>query len=115
MKTRNIYKKGALDILKSMLVPIAFTVVVMGMIVFGLGQTDKSSKSEGLRILEDSIRRAVVISYAVEGRYPESVAYIEKHYGIHIDNSKYVVHYSIFASNLMPDITVIELQDNQQN
>jgi len=106
---RSIFKKSAWDILRGAVVPILFTLVVMGMIVYGLRQTEESSRAEGLRILEDSIRRAVVIAYAVEGRYPESIAYIEEHFGIHIDWDRYHVHYRIFASNLMPDITVIEL------
>ena len=109
MKRKNIYKKGALDFLRSALLPVIFTVVVMLIIVFGLKQTALSSKAEGLKILEDSVRRAVAKCYAVEGSYPESVAYLEEHYGIHIDRTKYVVHYDIFASNIMPDIMVIEL------
>ena len=109
MIRKSIYRKGALDILRSAVVPILFTAVVMGMIAFGLRRTEESSRAEGLRILEESVRRAVVISYAVEGRYPDSVASIERDYGIHIDKSKYLVHYSIFASNLMPDVAVIEL------
>jgi len=107
---RSIYRKGLWDFIRSAIVPILFTLAVMGMIVFGLQQTEESSRAEGLRVLEDSIRRAVIICYAVEGRYPASVEYIEEHYGIHIDRTKYVVHYSVFASNLLPDITVIELQ-----
>lgn len=106
---KNIYKKGTLGFLRGAVVPLLFTVAVVGMIVYGLQKTEESSRSEGLRILEDSIRRAVVTCYAVEGRYPDSIDYIEKNYGIFIDRSKYVVHYSIFASNLLPDITVIEL------
>jgi len=107
---RSIYRKGFFDFLRSAIAPILFTVAVMAMIVFGLQQTEESSRAEGLRVLEDSIRRAVVICYAVEGRYPSSIEYIEEHYGIHIDRTKYVVHYDVFASNLLPDITVIELQ-----
>jgi len=81
----------------------------MIMIVFGLHQTEASSSAEGLRILEDSIRRAVVMCYAIEGRYPESIEYIVEHYGIHIDNTRFIVHYRIFASNILPEITVIQL------
>ena len=95
--------------LRSAIVPVLFTFGVIGMIAYGLGQTESSSRSEALRILEDSIRRAVVVCYAVEGSYPDSLEHIEKYYGIHIDRTKYVVHYSIFASNLIPDITVIDL------
>ena len=108
-KKRNIYKKSAFDVLRSALVPIIFTIIVMGLIMFGLKQTEESSRLEGKRILEESVRRAVVINYAVEGRYPGSVAEIEENYGIFIDRSKYILHYSIFASNIMPDIAVFEL------
>ena len=95
--------------LRSALVPLLFTIVIMAMVIFGLRQTEVSSKSEGLRVLEDSVRRAVVTCYAVEGRYPDSLKYIEEHYGIHVDRTKYIVHYSIFASNIMPDIAVMEI------
>ena len=44
--------------------------------------------------------------YAIEGRYPPSVDYLEENYGILIDRDKYDVFYSGFASNFMPDITV---------
>ena len=108
-KKKNIFRKSAFDVFRSALLPIVFTLVVMGMIVFGLRQTEESSKSEGLRILDESIRRAVVINYAIEGSYPGSVSDLEDNYRIHIDRTKYLVHYSIFASNIMPDMAVIEL------
>jgi len=109
MKKKSIYKKGTWDNLRSALIPVLFTLVVIVMIVYGLSQTEASGKAEGLRILEDGIRRAVVINYAIEGRYPESLDYIVQRYKIHVDDTKYAVHYRIFASNIMPDITVIEL------
>ena len=107
---RSIYRRSAWDFIRSAVVPVLFTTAVMGMIVFGLRQTEEANRSEGLRILEDSIRRAVVVCYAVEGRYPSDIGHIEENYGIRIDRTKYVVHYDIFASNLLPDITVIELR-----
>ena len=106
---RNIYRRGAWDFIRSAVVPMLFTLAVMGMIVFGLRQTEASSRAEGLRVLEDSIRRAVVICYAVEGRYPASIEYIEENFGVFIDRTRYIVHYSVFAPNLLPDITVIEI------
>ena len=111
MRKRSIYKKGVLDILRSLLIPILLTIAVMGMIIYGLQQTEASSRAEGLRILEDSIRRAVVTAYSVEGRYPDTITHIEEQYGIHIDRSRYLVHYSVFASNIMPNIAVFEVND----
>jgi len=108
-KKRNIYKKSAWDFLRSAILPVAFTVAIMVMVVFGLRQTEESSRAEGQRILEDSLRRAVVMCYAIEGRYPESVEYIEEQFGVFIDRTRYAVHYRIFASNILPEITVVPL------
>jgi len=105
---KSIFRKSAWDILRGTVVPVLFTVAVMGMIMYGLRQTEEANRAEGLRILEDSIRRAVIIAYAVEGRYPESIDYVVENFGIHIDDARYIVHYTIFASNLLPDITVLE-------
>ena len=51
--------------------------------------------------------RASVQCYAIEGRYPPSVEYLEENYGVMINRKKYHVFYDGFASNVMPDITVV--------
>ena len=66
----------------------------------------KKADARGADTLRDAIRRASVQCYAIEGRYPPSVDYLEENYGILIDRDKYDVFYSGFASNFMPDITV---------
>lgn len=109
-KQRNIYKKSAFDFLKGALLPLLFTGAVILLVMSGLRQTQESSDAEGLRILEESIRRAVVTSYAIEGRYPGSIEHIETHYGIHIDRERYGVHYNVIASNIMPEIIIYETQ-----
>lgn len=57
-------------------------------------------------LLSEAINRAVVSCYATEGRYPESLDYIVENYGIIIDESKYVVVYDIFASNVKPSVRI---------
>jgi len=108
-KKRSIYRKSALDFLRGALLPVLFTVAIMAMVISGLRQTEESSRAEGQRILEDSLRRAVVMCYAIEGRYPESIEYVEEHFGVFIDRTMYAVHYRIFASNILPEITVVPL------
>ena len=95
--------------MRSAALPVLFTLAVVGLIATGLSQTSDSSRAEGLRVLEESILRATVKCYAIEGRYPDNVSYIEKNYGVRVDRTKYAVHYEIIASNLFPEITVIEL------
>ena len=63
---------------------------------------------EGRQQLEDAIRRSAVSCYAAEGIYPPDLTYLEEHYGIQVDETRYTVEYTVFASNLMPDITVLE-------
>ena len=58
--------------------------------------------------LETALRRASAACYAAEGFYPPDVAYLVEHYGLRYDADAYWVHYELFASNLMPDITVVE-------
>ncbi|MCL1819821.1 MAG: hypothetical protein FWG36_04085 [Oscillospiraceae bacterium] len=108
---REIFKKTALGVLKDSIGTLVLTLVILGMVLFGLYQAEQSVRSESIRVLEEGILRAAVKCYTVEGSYPESIAYIEDNYGVYIDRTKYVVHYDIFASNLLPDITVIDLRN----
>jgi len=104
---KNIYRKRPLDFLKSAILPALFSAVVIVMIIFALNNAEQAGRDESLRTLEDSIRRAVVMAYAIEGRYPAGIEYIEEHFGIYIDTERFIVHYRIFASNIFPEITVI--------
>ena len=45
--------------------------------------------------------------YAAEGSYPQNVQYLADHYGVQIDEKKFVVNYSIIGSNTMPYIEVV--------
>ena len=55
--------------------------------------------------LEDALRESATACYATEGRYPDSVDYLIRHYGVRPDG-RYEIHYSIFASNIPPEIAV---------
>lgn len=68
------------------------------------------TREDRLHALTDAIRRASVQCYAIEGRYPPSVEYLEENYGIVIDRRQYHVFYDGWASNLMPDITVLPVE-----
>ena len=87
-------------------ISVALFVIIAVIFVNGLHQASASSESEAERIANESIMRAVVSCYAIEGQYPESYEYLKKNYGVSVDESKYVVHYEIFASNIMPNITI---------
>ena len=65
--------------------------------------------AEVLALAEESVRRAAVECYALEGFYPRSLDYLVEHYGVTAGDDRYMVSYQYVASNLMPDITVLAL------
>ena len=101
MKTRNPRGLNSL-VLSVIMYILVFTVVVMGLSGASDGVTD-----EGVRVAEEAIVRGAVSCYAIEGRYPESYEYLRDNYGVAVNEDKYIIHYSAFASNIMPDIMVI--------
>ncbi|NCB50558.1 MAG: hypothetical protein EOM54_01570 [Clostridia bacterium] len=92
----------------SLIISIVLLSLVMAAGVFGLRAADEARGAESVRVLEDSIRRAAVSCYAIEGRYPDRLQYLEENYGVYVDEEEYAVFYEVFATNIMPDVTVIE-------
>lgn len=79
-----------------------------GMLLYGIRYTHEAGRQEEQVILERALKRAAVQCYAIEGRYPPNSAYIQKHYGVIIDEAYYNVYYDVFADNIMPEIQVLE-------
>jgi hypothetical protein len=107
---KNNYKSSFIGKLLPYLVFLIVFAAVLSFVLTGLQETSRASDSEGLRIAESSIQRAVINCYASEGKYPPDFEYLKKNYGISIDESKYIVHYNIFANNIMPDIVVLMIE-----
>lgn len=93
------------------LVPVLCFVVVVALIVFGVGNVAASAHAEQQKIMERAIRRAAVQCYAIEGRYPPDLAYLEEHYGLILDESRYVYHYRQVGDNLTPEISVFSVDE----
>lgn len=73
-----------------------------------LTRLDTGYHVQGKQQLEEAIRRTAVTCYASEGFYPPSLSYMKERYGLQYDQHRYEIRYEIFASNLMPEITVLE-------
>lgn len=99
-------KRGAV-IGKIVLWVLVAAIVLTGFFI-ALKNVSAEVEAQGRAKLEDAVRRAAVACFAAEGAYPPDVAYLEEHYGLTVDEDRYIVHYEIFAENLMPDITVTD-------
>ncbi len=100
-------KKRLPGLLRGLVTPL-IAVAVLICFFAGVSNLESGSGDEGKRQLEESIRRTAAACYATEGIYPPTVSYMEEHYGLQVDESRYFVDYQVFASNLMPTFTVLE-------
>lgn len=84
----------------------------MLLIVFlsALSDMDTGQAHADTRQLEEALRRACVTCYATQGVYPPDLNDLVEHYGLQIDWSRYAIDYEVFAENIMPEITVMELE-----
>lgn len=100
------YKTSLSARIAPFLVCIVIFAAVLYFVLGGLSDASATADAEGIRIAEESILRSVINCYATEGNYPPDYEYLKDHYGLSVDESKYIIHYEIFASNIMPNITV---------
>ena len=94
-------------VFRGLLLPLG---LAAGVVFFAaaLDNLDRGQAEKGVDQLEQALRRGCVACFASEGSYPPSLEYLEEHYGIQVDEDRYMVHYVPCAENLMPDITVLE-------
>lgn len=88
---------------------VVIFIIIAVIVVLSVADISRTTETEGLAITENSIRRAVITCYTQEGSYPPDIDYLKENYGLKV-NDEYTVRYSIFASNIMPSITVTRKQ-----
>ena len=105
MKTMKKKRFGAATIVGALAI-----LFMLAFVAYGISSAASAMDDAGLTTAEESIRRAAVSCYAIEGVYPPDYAYLKAHYGVRVDETRYTIIYEVFASNMMPDITVIKIR-----
>lgn len=100
-------ERALTGLLRALVLPLLAIAILMAF-AGAVNGLEQDRQGESKRQLEEALRRGCVACYAAEGSYPSDLDYLKEHYGIQIDETRYTVYYNIFASNLMPDITVLE-------
>lgn len=83
-------------------------VIIIAVFVVGISFISSGNEKDEREILEKALQKDIVHCYAVEGYYPPNLSYIEEHYGLVYDESKYIVDYEPFGNNIMPNVTIVE-------
>lgn len=89
---------------------LILVILVLLCFLAAVNRLELGRKAEGKQQLENALRRTAAACYGAEGFYPPSVEYMVRHYGLQYDETAYMIHYEVFASNLMPGITVVEVK-----
>lgn len=106
----HLYKTEKLVTTKSIIAAVSAFTIIMLFCVFASQALSGNVEDNKAETLKNAIDNAVVTCYSIEGRYPESLEYIVDNYGVIIDEEKFIVDYSVFASNVKPQVTVIQLE-----
>ena len=95
--------------------PLLFLLVIASVFFAGVSFTSKDTLQKEQQLLEQSLKRGAVHTYALTGRYPESAEELIKDYHIPYDSSRFVIEYVPNGSNLFPMISVIPLSVSFSN
>ncbi|NLC78351.1 MAG: hypothetical protein GX683_01300 [Ruminococcaceae bacterium] len=89
---------------------LSFVIAAAALIIaqVSLGRIGLKANEQSLTQARNSVSRAVVLCYASEGVYPESLDYLEENYGLVLDSELYLYHYRSLGGNLFPEIAVFE-------
>ncbi len=97
--------------------PVIAVLIFIAVIVlfrYGFNSVSGKNSTENLNVTQTAIHKAIVNCYAIEGVYPPDIKYLEDHYGVTINHSKYIVSYELAGSNVMPSVEVQEKGGGQQ-
>ena len=89
------------------IVTLCLFAVLTAFILCQLSNVERKTLTQRQAALKDAALRAAVACYSVEGVYPDSADYLTEHYGLHYDESMFILQYDAFADNILPDIRVL--------
>lgn len=83
-------------------------VLFFSLLSAGIYSISKNNISQQKESLEKALKRGILQCYALEGRYPDTLHHLLDNYGIVYNQNLFEVKYEAIASNIMPNVTVIE-------
>ena len=89
---------------------IAFA-VVLSIFLFAVGGASRGNIDRQQESLEKAIQRDITYCYATTGRYPKTLDYIERVYGLTYDKELFSVEYEVLGSKIPPKVTITQTGD----
>lgn len=92
------------------LLPVLFAVILCALFYAGIVHTQTDSLEKEQVTLTRALEGGAVRTYALTGRYPQSLSELLTDYHITYDTEKFVVEYVPNGSNLLPSISVLPIK-----
>lgn len=90
------------------IIPCVIFAAAIFWLVVTLGNTSRNTDEQELAAVRSMIEKGITMCYSIENAYPPDIEYLEENYSISYNKAKYIVHYSCFADNIRPTVSVIE-------
>lgn len=87
------------------------SILIIAFIIIYIAKVDsfwESKKEKSNIAIERAIIKSALECYALEGSFPPSIEYLQDNYGLIVNKDAYFYHYKVNASNILPDIKVVE-------
>lgn len=88
---------------------VLFAVIVVAFL-YGITLISGTNSAGEKNNVINALDRDITHCYAVEGKYPPSVEYLEENYGLAYNKDLYIIHYEPTGDNIRPSYTVLEKQ-----
>ncbi len=88
-------------------ITVAITAVLAIVVAVALLQVSGRTGDLSTASVERAIRSSIAQCYALEGAYPPDLAYLEKNYGLLLDEKRYIFDYQVPGANVFPIVRVV--------
>ena len=95
-------RRGLLNLLGTIAVFAALIVLFN----YGINNLTQANEEEALEAVRNAVRRSAIQFYALEGRFPPHLEYLEERFGLQLDHERFEIIYSAFGANVMPQIFI---------
>ena len=82
--------------------------------ILAFNSTSTYSSREEINRITTTVEGLLLKCYSIEGRYPETIAYLKEHYGLLVNEDDYAIIYYYEGDNLQPRVEVFKKGDDYE-
>lgn len=89
-----------------LVIMVMVSLILVYFVIAGIGDYDSKFMDAETDRVKNLVEQYAIQCYATEGAYPPNVQYLSDHYGLVLDEDKYIYEYEPVAENIKPIIQI---------